>query len=968
MSHESTGELPEALRSEAQQAIDGLMAKAVLREALELRPELGPALSRLVACSPYAYGVLERYPQLLAELADGGRLREPTAGDYRGLCAACVSVEAPEAEFLRQLRVFRHRELLRILWREFNGVAPVTESLQDLSGLADAAIGAAIEWCDRGLRSRHGVPRTGAGEPCGFAVLAMGKLGGRELNFSSDVDLVFVFSEVGATDGARSISNEEYFRLLGQRLVAVLSQNTADGFVYRVDVRLRPFGASGPLALSLPALENYLMQHGRDWERYAYIKARVVNDWVDSEYFYRDVVRPFVYRRYLDFGVFASLREMKALIETEVQRKEYEHDIKLGPGGIREIEFIVQSFQLVRGGSVAQLRGREILSILPALARHGCLPGTAVAELTQAYLLLRRVENALQAIGDQQTQRLPGGDTDRWRVACALGFPSWNELAAGIERHRAVVARQFREIVFRGGEAEAPAGGSRLVRVWREELPPEAAMAVLGEAGFREPEAIAERLRQLRVAGVLQRLDEPGRQRLDALIPAVLEIAARQANQLLAIAGVAQVIEAVGRRSAYFALLNENPAACERLVSLCAMSDFLARQVAAHPLLLDELLDPRFFSEPPSREELCLDLARRLEAVAAEDSERWLEALRNFQQAAVFRVAVADLSGVLPLMKVSDRLTETAELVLRASFDQAQRELVARHGRPRCVVDGVARDAEFGIAAFGKLGGLELGYASDLDLVFLHDSAGEAQQSDGDKPLDNAVFFARLARRIITIATMLTTGGHLYEVDTRLQPEGKKGLLVTSLAAFEGYQRESAWTWEHQALLRARGIAGSPRLLDGFEQLRHRVLTSCVLRERLREDVLDMRARMIGELARGTADSFDMKQDPGGITDIEFIVQYLVLREAGQHPELIRWSDNIRQLEALAAAGILDADTSAALTDIYRGYRERLHHLSLAGEPPFMPRIEAGSRIARVRAVWNRVFDLQEPLQAAQPL
>jgi glutamate-ammonia-ligase adenylyltransferase len=948
-------DLPDELRAAAVHAREAVrMPAATLREA-----GLEDGLVRTLACSPYAAGVLARYPQVLEELATSGRLaRASEPGEIATLLRAGVPVEVSEEEFLRRLRVVRHRELVRIIWREVAGLSIVTEGLRDLSDLADAAIGAAHAFAVESLRPRHGLPRTGSGEPCGFGILGMGKLGGYELNLSSDVDLVFVFSDGGETDGPRSLANEEYFKLLAQRLVGLLARQTPDGFVYRVDVRLRPFGESGPLAVSLPALENYLMQSGRDWERYAYIKARVVNEWPDADYFYDAVVRPFVYRRYLDYGVFASLREMKALIEAEVGRREYRDDIKLGPGGIREIEFIAQSFQLVRGGSTAGLRGREILELLPALARHGCLPLPAVETLRAAYLFLRRVENAIQAIGDQQTHVLPEDPSDRARVALALGCAGWDEVAAGLERHREAVARHFRDVVFRGGEEAASAAGHRLRQVWDGEAEPGTAEVLLRETGFAEPAAVLDRLQRLRASGTLQRLDETGRQRLDVLVPAMLEAAARQKDPLLALDGVALVIEAIGRRSAYFALLNENPAARERLVSLCATSDFLAKQVAAHPLLLDELLDPRLFGEPPTRAELAAELVRRLEGVAPEDAERWLEALRNFQQAALFRIAVADLSGVLPLMKVSDRLTETAELVLDAAARYAWRELAARHGRPRCIADGVARDAEFAIVAYGKLGGLELGYGSDLDLVFLHDSAGDAQLTDGARPLENAVFFARVAKKIINIATTITPAGHLYEVDTRLQPEGKKGLLVTSLLAFEAYQRESAWTWEHQALLRSRAIAGSARVSAAFEDIRRRVLTGHVRRATLREDVLAMRERMLKELAKGTAELFHLKQDPGGITDIEFIVQYLVLREAGRHPELVRWSDNIRQLEDLAGAGVIPRETAAMLTDTYRGYRQRIHRLALAGQPGFVPRTEVAGAIAAVRAVWAQVFGL----------
>jgi glutamate-ammonia-ligase adenylyltransferase len=925
---------------------------------LAAEPARGQALERLLACSAYAAETLVRYPQLLRELLSTGRLerqneRDEMAAALAGFCPPGLA----EPEVQNRLRVFRHRELIRILWRDVNGAADVSESLRDLSDLADAAINAALDWSAHSLRGRHGLPRGESGEVSSVAAVAMGKLGGRELNFSSDVDLVFVYSEPGETDGPRRISNEEYFRQLAQRLIGLLSQKTADGFVYRVDTLLRPFGASGPLAVSLPALETYLIQNGRDWERYAYIKARVVNDWPDAEYFYNDILRPFVYRRYLDFGVFSSLREMKALIESEVERREFRDNLKLGPGGIREIEFIVQSLQLVRGGSVAELRERELLAVLPRLARHGYLPRATAGELTEAYRFLRRAENALQAIGDQQTQELPAGATDRARLALSLNFAGWDALRLALDRHRGIVSRHFHDIVF-GGAVAPDSGGplAELGRVWRSEAGPEACAAILQEAGFPDPAAILEALRRLRAGSAFQRMDQPGRRRLDTLMPALLALAARQSSPTRAMDGVVKVLEAIGRRSAYFALLNENPAARERLMSLCGMSDFLAAQVAAHPLLLDELLDPRLFGEPPTREELAGELARRQAGIPADDPERRLDALRNFQQAAMFRVAVADLSGILPLMKVSDRLTETAELVLQAALDQAWQELTARHGRPRCVADGHEREAEFGIAAYGKLGGLELGYSSDLDLVFLHDSEGDVQQTDGGKPLDNFVFFARLARRIINIATMLTPGGQLYDVDTRLQPEGRKGLLVSSLVAFEQYQRDHAWTWEHQALLRSRAIGGSPSARAAFEDIRRRVLTQYVHWDNLQADVLGMRERMLSELARGTPDMFDIKHEHGGITDIEFIVQYLVLREARREPDLIRWSDNIRQLEALAAHGIISPADETVLAEVYRGYRQRIHRLALAGEPALMPRAEAQGRIDAVMEIWHRVF------------
>lgn len=939
-------------------------------------------LDRLVTLSPFAADIVTRYPALLDELRTSGRLtRSCGPTELRDLLEAWLTGSSGDDEFLHRLRLFRHRELVRIIWRDLNEGVDVTESLRDLSELADAAINAALEFANDLLRTRHGEPRTEDGTPCGMGVVAMGKLGGHELNFSSDVDLVFVYSAAGETDGTRALSNEEYFRVLAQRVIDLLSRNTADGFVYRVDVRLRPFGSAGPLAVSVSALETYLLQHGRDWERYAWIKARVVNAWADAESLYQEVLRPFVYRRYLDYGVFSALRDMKALIEAEVAKKEFRGNLKLGPGGIREIEFIVQTLQLVRGGTVAALRERQLLKALPALVQAGCLPEGDAAELTVAYRFLRLAENRVQALYDRQTHDLPAEPVDQQRLALAMGYTDWPAFLAALQVQRDGVARHFRAIVFRGtsgvgpgddeyGEQTGSTGGEtglpepELARVWLDDAAPDLQLQRLAGAGFRAPAEALERVRRLREGGLQQRLDQPGRQRLDALVPAMLRVASRQAEAARALDGMVLVLEAIGRRSAYFALLNENPAALQRLVDICASSEFLARLVATHPLLLDELLDPRVFQEAPSRSELAADLAARLSRVPADDAEARLDALRNFQQAAIFRVAVVDLAGVLPLMKVSDRLTDIAELVLEAALALAWQELVTRHGEPRCVADGESRPARFAVVAYGKLGGLELGYGSDLDLVFLHDSEGEQQQTDGAQALDNAVFFSRLTRRIISILTMHTTSGKLYEVDIRLRPSGQSGLLVSSLTAFDLYQRQDAWTWEHQALLRSRVVAGDSGVKAAFEKLRVRALTSYVRREKLAVEVTEMRQRMRNELSRGTAELLDVKQDPGGITDIEFLVQYLVLREANRYPDLVHWTDNIRQLEALAAHAILAPADAEQLADTYRTYRQRLHHLNLAGAPGLLPRAETAELAATVIRHWQAVFYTETPAAA----
>jgi glutamate-ammonia-ligase adenylyltransferase len=932
--------------------------KADLQKVIDTDSALKISLPTVIACSPYIADVLERYPEMLLEFATSGRLHRALDDDELVVMfEAELSPGLSETRFQQRLRLLRHRELVRIAWRDLTHTAALTETLAELSSLADAAICFTLSWARAALDVRYGAPRAEDGSAVHFVVLGMGKLGGRELNFSSDVDLIFLYTDSGQTDGPRKISNEEYFRFLAQHIVGMLSKTTRDGFVYRVDVRLRPFGDSGPLAVSLPALEGYLVQHGRDWERYAYVKARVINDWPGTVNLYKDILRPFIYRRYLDYGVFSSLRDMKSLIEAEVERKEFQDNIKLGRGGIREIEFIVQSLQLVRGGTNEDLQNRELLPSLAQLVRPGGLPGKVAADLTEAYCFLRRFENRLQAISDRQTHDAPTDELNRSRLTLAMGFPDWTLLNDALTKYRDVVAENFHHIVFRSAdEPEADKSNLELIRAWAAGAADDGLETALKKLGYADVPAVLLRLKALRDSGFYLRLDESGRQRLNALMPSVIAIAAQQPEPHQALVGVLRIIEAIGRRSAYFSLLNENPEALRRLVKLCALSEFLVRQIASHPLLLDELLDQRIFLEAPSRADLQEDLDSRIHATPVDDQEARRDTLRNFQQAATFRVAVADLSGTLPLMKVSDRLTDIAELVLQSGLDLASSELTAQYGWPGCLDEGKTREAQFAIVAYGKLGGLELGYGSDLDLVFLHDSTGDRQHTDGAKQLDNSTFFVRLTQRIIHILTMSTSSGALYEVDTRLRPSGQSGLLVSSLSAFDRYQREDAWTWEHQALLRGRVVAGSDTIRTAVESLRKRILTQYVHWKTLRDDVVEMRQRMRAELGKGTAELFDIKQDAGGVTDIEFIVQYLVLKEARQQVELLRFSDNIRQLESLAKFGILQDRDADVLAEAYRMYRRRMHHRALAGQPPLVPHSEVKSPSMMVVEIWQRVF------------
>jgi glutamate-ammonia-ligase adenylyltransferase len=913
-----------------------------------------PDASHVFACSPFVASSCERDPALLPGLVDAGDLERDGRTRSHDAAREALLASPDEAAFIERIRHWRRREMVRIAWRDLSGAAVLEETLHDLSLLADTAVAVSLEFAARPLRERFGVPRAESGAEQPLIVVGMGKLGGRELNFSSDIDLVFLFPEAGETDGRRAIANEEYFTRLGQGLIRLLESPTADGTVFRVDMRLRPFGDSGPLVAVFSAFEDYLLRHGRAWERYAWVKARALTAAEAYGELYAAAVRPFVYRRYVDFGVFESLREMKALIEREVARRDLADNVKLGPGGIREIEFIVQAFQLVRGGQDRRLQTPSLLEALPVLEGGKLLPAEAVHDLREAYVFLRRLENRLQMVDDRQTHALPADPSGQSRIALAMGLPDWAALRDALDAHRERVMAHFKAVVFSGAD---PAGDGvfaiDLGPLWDEAGTLERVTASLERAGVREPAAAARELEQFRGASTIRRLDETGRRRLRALVPLLVADLAAGPNGVEALRRLLRVLEAIGARSTYFALLAESRAARRRLVELCGHGDFLAAQIAAHPLLLDELIDDRALVSLPAREGLRAELAFRLQQVSGDDPEREVEALRQFQRVAIFRIAVADLTGRLPVMRVSDQLTDVAELIVEEAMRLAWNPITRQYGTPMCGTGEARRAVRVCAVGYGKLGGLELGYASDLDLVFLHDSEGEGQETEGARSIDNQVFFVRLAQRIVHLLTMHSAAGRLYEVDMRLRPSGKGGMLVTSIAAFGEYQERDAWTWEHQALLHARAVAGSAPLRARFEALRLDLLARVVRRDSLRDDVRAMRERMRRELSRAGPHEVDLKQDPGGIADIEFLAQYWALRWTAERPPVAMFPDTIRQLESLASADLVPQSTVDVLTSAYRAYRTCIHRRSLENATPVVPDTEFVEQRRAVTAIWD---------------
>lgn len=891
--------------------------------------ELVAPVVRLVACSEFAARVLLRELRWFTEQLES--FSNAPGNELEAFVAAVSETDADVPVVKADLRRFRHRYLLRILWREVQGLADLDETLQQLSLLADRLLEAATRYAEKQLQPRFGRLRNASGELVPLVILGMGKLGGHELNFSSDIDLIFCYSENGQTDGERELGAEEYFGRLCRQIIALIDDTTVDGFVFRIDTRLRPFGESGPPVVSFSALESYLLKHGRDWERYAYVKARIVGPMPPAEVadeLNDKLIRPFVYRRYLDFGVFESVREMQQMIAAEVRRRELAGNIKLGPGGIREAEFIVQALQLVRGGSEPALQRRELQKVLPLLVSERGIGVDDAREIHSAYRYLRRLENFIQAIRDEQTHELPVSDIDRERLCLAMRYDSWDGLLADLNEHRNAISAQFEAIAIRrqGGENSTT---ERFSRLWESRAGAEEWADALGGDSATE---VAQSIVAFRSSSQVQLIDSVSEGRLQRFLPKLVELAAVSKHPVMAMSRALAVTEKILRRSAYLALLNENPNAFSRLVDLCARSQYIAGQIARYPVLLDELLDPGVYTHGVTKADLNAELQRRSGDTIAADSEACMQVIAQFQRAAMFRIAVADFNDQLPIMKVSDALTWLAEVVLEEALQVAWADLTGRHGVPHYVVDGVLHEAGFGIVGYGKLGGLELSYGSDLDIVFLHDSKGEKQQTDGDKPLDNTMFFSRLVRRLVHFLTTQTGSGELYEIDTRLRPDGRSGLLVSSVDAFERYQEENAWTWEHQALLRARAVAGSEKIRQAFERVRHETLCDRVRRDQLRNDVIAMRQRMRKELDSSDDNRFDLKHGAGGIGDIEFLVQYLVLREARTHPEGIFYSDNIRQLDALIAVGVLDRTVGNRLQDIYRDYRFRVHRLVLDGQ------------------------------------
>ncbi len=942
-------------------------------EEKSIEPDRDLPLSRLGkawVCSDFVARNCIRYPagfyQLLADGFESGR----TIDDYRALVNHVVTTARDETEVMSTLRELRQQEMLRIAWRDLNSLAGVEVILHELTDFAEAVVSLVLQHLEKQQAEIFGMPCDADGEEQPLLVFAMGKMGGGELNFSSDIDLIFVFAEDGETSGPRRKSFYEFYLAVIHKLVKLLDEVTADGFVYRVDTRLRPFGDSGPMAMSFAGMEQYYQLQGRDWERYAMIKARLISGRESDKKTLRSMLTPFVYRRYLDFSMLESIREMKAMINAQMKRKRMSSNVKLGPGGIREIEFIGQTLQLIRAGREPELRERSIIKVLSLLAEKNYLQKQEVAQLIEAYWFLRKLENRLQMQGDKQTHTLPEDEISRQRLCVAMQVSSWDELLTQLALHQQAVDDVFQNLIASDNEEHA-VNTSSFALFWADadagDDQDENIRQYLETSGYSDVDDIVKLLNQLHSSPQLKHLSGDASRLVAKLMESLVEKIADYPDQVILLDRVSRILKALAGRKVYLSLLNEYPAIQLQMLTLCSASEWFTERLTKYPILLDSLLSTAeaFRRQYDVRRLLALEL-KRIEGDSennAADLELQMDRMRQFKRQTVFTVAMLDVFYGEPVEAVSDRLTELANVLLEAILGFAWQAMVEKYGEPGCIIDGDVFKPAMSIVAYGKMGGNELGYGSDLDIIFVHNSGGEKQQTSGEKAIDNQTFFARVAQRVIHFLNTRTYSGILYEADTRLRPDGHSGLMVSSISAYQAYQQEKAWTWEHQALIRARFVTdnlhGNALIEQEFDRIRSSVLRQPREAGTLLREVVEMREKMRNHLTSKSAD-FDIKQDAGGLVDIEFMTQAGVLLHAAEHADCIKHTATLELINELKKVGWYERDEAEKISDAYRYFRKlkNWHNLACEADESAVP-----SHRENVVLVWQRLMPGKESLK-----
>jgi glutamate-ammonia-ligase adenylyltransferase len=850
-----------------------------------------------------------------------------------------------EVQCHKLLRQYREKYWLKVAYLDLCCDNPISDSIKYVSQLADILIESANQWAYAQVSKVNGEPLDEQQQTMPLMVLGMGKLGGQELNYSSDIDLIFAYPRnVKTQGGRRSLEGQVFYTKIAQKLITALNQATGDGQVFRVDMRLRPFGESGPLVMSFNAIEDYYQEQGRDWERYAMLKGRLIG--TPNQYWneFIQLLKPFVYRRYIDFSVIESLRKMKLMIAQEVRRKRLINNIKLGAGGIREVEFIVQALQMVRGGREANLQTQSLLSALKELTNSQIIDELEAKDLKNNYLYLRKVEQYLQIFDDQQTQTLPDDELNQQRLNLLLDQNDFTGTLNKIDHVMNQIHNEFTQVI---GEETEPLDTCEdtFISAWDH-----------GDVSFlNEPKDEWQLpLQDFKQRLLKTKVGNRGRDILDKLMPALLKQLSDFNASAAIFSMVCQILNKIISRTAYLELLYENPGTLKQLVSLCCHSKWIGEHISRYPILLDELIDPAVLYKPTPLSAYKNEVRQYFLRIELDDLELQMESLRQFKQTHQLRIAAADATGVIDVMKVSDHLTALAEAIVDQAVNIAWHNTVKRFGLPPGTDD---EHKGFAVIAYGKTGGFEVGYDSDLDLVFVHNHDGSSQ-TQGEKPIDSRQFYLKLAQRLMHLFNTRTASGILYELDTRLRPEGSSGLLAINLESFNHYQQTQAWTWEHQALVRARLILGQDELVARFAQIRKNIL--CQPRDAavLKDDVIKMREKMRKHLAKGNSENFDLKQDHGGMADIEFITQYLVLKHACEFEPLTVFSDNVRVLSDAASIGCITEEQKSQLIQAYIDYRSRYHVLSLNQQGRLVSRAPFQQDINNVMQIWNTIFEL----------
>lgn len=934
-------------------------------------------LMNAISMSSFVKRTLLSQPELLNQWFEHSPSPQDCKHYTERLAQALQNVQ-DEEQLGKELRLFRHREMATLSFIQSNKLASVEFVFQALSDLAEAIILQARDWLYQRCCVEYGVPMNSLNEPQELLILGMGKLGGWELNFSSDIDLIFVYPDVGETVGGRkAVENSKFFTRLGQRLIRALDEVTAEGFAYRTDMRLRPFGDSGALVFSFASMEDYYQEQGRDWERYAMIKAKILGEDLSNlnHRYLKQMLRPFVYRRYLDFSAIQSLREMKEKISREVVRRNLIDNIKLGAGGIREVEFIVQTFQMMRGGRDKILQERSLLTVLPRLAELNLLTIEQVTDLRTAYLFFRQVENVLQALDDKQTQTLPTDEqaqqclilaTQKYLIATEQGetwlehaIQNWADFLQVLGQYQKKVRAVFNALIGKDDEEENPPLVNEQIALWRDilhlEMNEEDLASVLKEYAVQDAD-YAEIFRWLTTTlqdWSRKPIGVRGREVLRTLLPKMLDKIFSQPNYLILLPRLLNILDKITTRTTYLELLTEKEQILPQLITLCGQSIMIADQIARYPMLLDELMSNKGLTQVIDFRDYEPALNDYLVRIPEEDEEALIDALRQFKQSQILRIASADIMGVLPVMKISDHLTYLAEAIIGAVVNMAWKAVSQRFGVPEHLGEN---EKGFAVIGYGKLGGIELGYNSDLDLVFLHNAPENSETVGGRKSVSSHRFYLKLAQKINSIFNLNTSAGVLYEVDMRLRPSSEAGLLVSTFNAYEFYQKNEAWTWESQALVRARCVYGTKSLKAEFDQIRQSTLAKKRDAVTLKAEITGMRAKMYQHFTQPQAVEFNLKTDKGGITDIEFIAQYLVLANAETSPEMAVWSDNIRIFDTAMAYGILTEPAGEQLKYCYMAMRNRIHHLNLLRQPSCVPMSEFEAERDFIGKMWSQIF------------